>query len=169
MLEATFQQHHYPTVDMVDELVEQLDLPTQKITVCLKERVTKSFILLVAWMFFNSKVWFQNRRARLKKSQPKIDEEKLLIKEETPQYDSGIHLVKRIMNHSLSVILNSLSWMIYLKGRRFLTRIIIKSDASGIRSSSIDPKPSCPTRKLLSTWTCSNIACAYLAEFPVIF
>ncbi len=33
VLEATFQQHRYPTVDVVDDLVEQLDLPTQKITV----------------------------------------------------------------------------------------------------------------------------------------
>jgi hypothetical protein len=32
-LETTFQQCRYPTIDMVDDLVEQLNLPTQKITV----------------------------------------------------------------------------------------------------------------------------------------
>jgi hypothetical protein len=36
VLEATFQQHRYPTVDIVDDLVEQLNLPTQKITVKIK-------------------------------------------------------------------------------------------------------------------------------------
>jgi hypothetical protein len=33
VLETTFQQHRYPTIDMVDDLVDQLNLPTQKITV----------------------------------------------------------------------------------------------------------------------------------------
>lgn len=33
MLEATFEQHRYPTIDIIDDLVEQLNLPTQKITV----------------------------------------------------------------------------------------------------------------------------------------
>ena len=33
ILEATFQQHRYPSIDTVDDLVEQLNLPTQKITV----------------------------------------------------------------------------------------------------------------------------------------
>jgi len=35
ILEATFQQHRYPSVGIVDDLVEQLNLPTQKITVLL--------------------------------------------------------------------------------------------------------------------------------------
>jgi len=68
-LEATFQQHRYPTVDMVDDLVEQLNLPTQKIT-----------------------VWFQNRRARLKKSQQKFDDHQSFERDDQQQYDSGIHL-----------------------------------------------------------------------------
>jgi hypothetical protein len=33
ILEATFQEHRYPSVGIVDDLVEQLNLPTQKITV----------------------------------------------------------------------------------------------------------------------------------------
>jgi hypothetical protein len=33
VLETTFQQYRYPTIDMVDDLVEQFNLPTQKITV----------------------------------------------------------------------------------------------------------------------------------------
>jgi hypothetical protein len=37
ILEATFQQHRYPSVGIVDDLVEQLNLPTQKITVLLNE------------------------------------------------------------------------------------------------------------------------------------
>ncbi len=35
ILEATFQEHRYPSVGIVDDLVEQLNLPTQKITVLL--------------------------------------------------------------------------------------------------------------------------------------
>jgi len=74
ILEATFQQHRYPSVDIVDDLVEQLNLPTQKIT-----------------------VWFQNRRARLKKIQQKLDEQQHQQFENDEQqqqqdYDSGIHL-----------------------------------------------------------------------------
>ncbi|CAF0802778.1 unnamed protein product [Didymodactylos carnosus] len=50
ILESTFQLHHYPTVDIVDNLADGLKLPTQKIS-----------------------VWFQNRRSRMKKEskQPK--------------------------------------------------------------------------------------------------
>ncbi|CAF1623255.1 unnamed protein product [Didymodactylos carnosus] len=44
ILESTFQLHHYPTVDMVDNTAERLTLPTEKIS-----------------------VWFQNRRSKLKK------------------------------------------------------------------------------------------------------
>ncbi|CAF0798367.1 unnamed protein product [Didymodactylos carnosus] len=44
ILESTFQLHHYPTVDIVDNLAEGLKLQTQKIS-----------------------VWFQNRRSRMKK------------------------------------------------------------------------------------------------------
>ncbi len=33
VLESTFQQHRYPSIDIIDDLVEQLNLPTQKITV----------------------------------------------------------------------------------------------------------------------------------------
>lgn len=69
VLEATFQIHRYPSVDVVDNLVEQLDLPTQKIT-----------------------IWFQNRRARLKKTQQKLDIQHSYEKEDQQQYDSGIHL-----------------------------------------------------------------------------
>jgi len=68
-LETTFQQHRYPTIDMIDDLVEQLNLPTQKIT-----------------------VWFQNRRARLKKNQQKIDAHQSFERDDQQQYDSGIHL-----------------------------------------------------------------------------
>ncbi|CAF1586369.1 unnamed protein product [Adineta ricciae] len=69
VLEATFQQHRYPTIDMIDDLVEQLHLPTQKIT-----------------------VWFQNRRARLKKSQQKLEKHQSFEHDEPQHYDSGIHL-----------------------------------------------------------------------------
>jgi len=69
VLETTFQQYRYPTIDMVDDLVEQLNLPTQKIT-----------------------VWFQNRRARLKKNQQKLDDQQSFERDDQQQYDSGIHL-----------------------------------------------------------------------------
>ncbi|UJR13512.1 hypothetical protein I4U23_000526 [Adineta vaga] len=69
VLETTFQQHRYPTIDMIDDLVEQLHLPTQKIT-----------------------VWFQNRRARLKKSQQKLENHQSFERDNQEQYDSGIHL-----------------------------------------------------------------------------
>ncbi|CAF1204054.1 unnamed protein product [Adineta steineri] len=75
-LETTFQQHRYPTIDMIDDLVEQLNLPTQKIT-----------------------VWFQNRRARLKKSQQKNDNHQSFERDEQ-QYDSGIHLDEDISRSS---------------------------------------------------------------------
>lgn len=42
ILEGTFQQHRYPSVDIIDNLVEQLDLPTQKVTV----KLPKTFIQL---------------------------------------------------------------------------------------------------------------------------
>ncbi|UJR33776.1 hypothetical protein I4U23_021203 [Adineta vaga] len=71
VLESTFQDHRYPSVSIVDDLVEQLNLSTQKIT-----------------------VWFQNRRARLKKSQQKLE------KNDQKQYDSGIHLDEDISHES---------------------------------------------------------------------
>ncbi|CAF2335664.1 unnamed protein product [Rotaria sp. Silwood2] len=77
VLESTFQKHRYPTVDIVDELVEQLNLPTQKIT-----------------------IWFQNRRARLKKSQQKFDDQYSFDKDNQQQYDSGIHLDDEVSHDS---------------------------------------------------------------------
>ncbi|CAF0779875.1 unnamed protein product [Rotaria sp. Silwood1] len=77
LLESTFQQHRYPTVDIVDDLVEQLKLPTQKIT-----------------------IWFQNRRARLKKSQQKFDDQYSFDKDNQQQYDSGIHLDDDVSHES---------------------------------------------------------------------
>ncbi|CAF3703645.1 unnamed protein product [Rotaria sordida] len=77
ILESTFQQHRYPTVDIVDDLVELLNLPTQKIT-----------------------IWFQNRRARLKKSQQKFDDQYSCDKDNQQQYDSGIHLDDDISHDS---------------------------------------------------------------------
>ncbi|CAF3761775.1 unnamed protein product [Rotaria sp. Silwood1] len=68
-LETTFEQHHYPTIDMIDHLVQQLDLPTQKIT-----------------------VWFQNRRARLKKNQLKLDNHQPLERDNQQRSYSGFHL-----------------------------------------------------------------------------
>ena len=84
----TFQEHRYPTIDMIDDLVEQLQLPTQKITVgkyqASEQREEFAF-----------QVWFQNRRARLKKSQQKLDDH-------LGRYDSGIHLVRQTSLATLS-------------------------------------------------------------------
>lgn len=78
-LECTFEQHHYPTVDVVDDLAERLDLPTQKIT-----------------------VWFQNRRARLKKNATKSDDRTSVEQENQTQYDSGIHLDEEVSHECSS-------------------------------------------------------------------
>ncbi|CAF2033845.1 unnamed protein product [Rotaria magnacalcarata] len=77
VLECAFERHRYPTVDIIDDLVEQLNLPTQKIT-----------------------IWFQNRRARLKKYQQKLDVQYSLDKDDHKQYDSGIHLDDNISHDS---------------------------------------------------------------------
>ncbi|CAF0803581.1 unnamed protein product [Adineta steineri] len=86
ILETTFQQHRYPTVDIIDDLVEQLNLSTQKIT-----------------------VWFQNRRARLKKTQQKLNNQYSNEKDNQPHYDSGIHLDEDVSHDScISPPVNSL-------------------------------------------------------------
>ncbi len=86
VLETTFQQHRYPTIDMVDDLVDQLNLPTQKITV-----IKTNNLYLISKDFLQ--VWFQNRRARLKKIQQKLNIQNSFNKDDQQQYDSGIHLV----------------------------------------------------------------------------
>lgn len=60
VLEATFQQHRYPSVDIVDNLVEQLDLPTQKVT------VKKKYLLL------NSRLKLENSVDLVSKSSSSI-------------------------------------------------------------------------------------------------
>ncbi len=40
-------------------------------------------------------VWFQNRRARLKKNQQKLDDHQSFERDDQPQYDSEIHLVRK--------------------------------------------------------------------------
>jgi hypothetical protein len=51
--------------------------------------------LLINFQRFFRQVWFQNRRARLKRSQQKLDDHQSFERDDQQQYDSGIHLVRQ--------------------------------------------------------------------------
>ena len=93
VLESTFQKTHYPEIRMVDDLSSMLSLSTERIS-----------------------IWFQNRRARFKKSR------KLETTQENAAYVSGPILQAPVTTNSSPINENSLgnSTQSYINDKSYL-------------------------------------------------